>query len=443
MKIIKIIILLISIIGTRTSNAQIEIQLSGSGNSIYYLSQMMGDKSYVLDSALVINGKIQFEWKENYNEGMFLLSNLNNRLPFIASKDPILLKINWPSSFDQISVIHSVNNQLWQEYIAKRDEVYHKLDVINSVIDAFESNTEYYELSIAEFIKQQNELIEWIDKVKATNANNLVARLISLDLNPIPEPTLSLKEQQDFVKNHWFDNIDWNDEVLIYSDLLTKKITAYLGFFANKNWSKSELETEFKMAVDLLLPKVRGNTKVYQFVLDYLITGFERYNFEEVIIHMATNHPVSEKYCSNKGDDALQRLERFKRMQVGEIAPDVNLFNLEGQQIQISKTSGKKKLILFWASWCPHCKTLITEIENWYNSTTSSVWELYAISLDNNKEDLDEFIKNQKLTIPIFCDFQGWDSTPAIDFNIYATPTMIVLDDNLVIKNKPVSIEEL
>jgi peroxiredoxin len=41
-------------------------------------------------------------------------------------------------------------------------------------------------------------------------------------------------------------------------------------------------------------------------------------------------------------------------MQVGEVAPDVNIFNLDGKQIQISETSGKKKLILFWASWSPH-----------------------------------------------------------------------------------------
>lgn len=45
------------------------------------------------------------------------------------------------------------------------------------------------------------------------------------------------------------------------------------------------------------------------------------------------------------------------RPEVGALAPDFVLPNLDGQQVRLSDFRGRKAvLLMFWASWCPSCR---------------------------------------------------------------------------------------
>ena len=42
-----------------------------------------------------------------------------------------------------------------------------------------------------------------------------------------------------------------------------------------------------------------------------------------------------------------------------------------------------------------------------------------------------------------YCDFQGWEGKPMVDFHVYATPTMFLLDEQSKIISKPLTVSDL
>ena len=130
-------------------------------------------------------------------------------------------------------------------------------------------------------------------------------------------------------------------------------------------------------------------------------------------------------------------------MQIGQKAADFSLPNLQGEMIRLSENTKEKILLVFWASWCPHCQTLIPQLQEWYTPEKQEKWQIYTISIDTEEPKLEAFLQAKGIKIPVLCDYKGWDTQAALNYNIYATPTMIVLDEGLVILEKPIRIKEL
>ncbi|MGH7379101.1 MAG: peroxiredoxin family protein [Candidatus Methylomirabilales bacterium] len=59
-----------------------------------------------------------------------------------------------------------------------------------------------------------------------------------------------------------------------------------------------------------------------------------------------------------RADKTLEPLRDPKaRPEVGALAPDFVLPNLDGQQVRLSDFRGRNAvLVMFWASWCPSCR---------------------------------------------------------------------------------------
>ncbi|MBK6643614.1 MAG: redoxin domain-containing protein [Bacteroidetes bacterium] len=141
---------------------------------------------------------------------------------------------------------------------------------------------------------------------------------------------------------------------MMSSDVLTKKITAYLGLYSNPNFRKPELSQAFMAAVDHVLPLARQNKVMYDFTLRYLIHGFERFGFDDVILHIATNYSTPDQCENEQQAETLARLEKYKLLVAGKIAPDIQMKDVSGKEVILSGIKSRK-LIIFWASWCPHC----------------------------------------------------------------------------------------
>ncbi|MDR3628102.1 MAG: TlpA disulfide reductase family protein, partial [Ignavibacteriaceae bacterium] len=114
-----------------------------------------------------------------------------------------------------------------------------------------------------------------------------------------------------------------------------------------------------------------------------------------------------------------------------------------GNQIDMNKINSDKILILFYASWCPHCKELIPQLVEYISNNRNNNLQVLAVSLDSNRNDWINFIKNNNMNWINVNSDKGWDCKTAKDYYIYATPTIFLVDKDKKIIGKPITIKEL
>jgi thiol-disulfide isomerase/thioredoxin len=75
----------------------------------------------------------------------------------------------------------------------------------------------------------------------------------------------------------------------------------------------------------------------------------------------------------------------------GDSFPDLKQFELEGT---LPDLKGKVVLVDFWASWCAPCKESFPVMQELVEKFGSKGLVIVAVSVDEERKDLDNFVKN-------------------------------------------------
>jgi peroxiredoxin len=91
-------------------------------------------------------------------------------------------------------------------------------------------------------------------------------------------------------------------------------------------------------------------------------------------------------------------------LEVGDKALQFQSVTLEGKEISCDRDfKGKKPVyLIFWTTWCPHCKKELPLVEKLYKEFGGGV-EFIGVNL-GIKEAIDKFVKNNHVSFPIVYD---------------------------------------
>jgi len=112
----------------------------------------------------------------------------------------------------------------------------------------------------------------------------------------------------------------------------------------------------------------------------------------------------------------------------GKPFPDFNENDVAGNPLSISKYKGKVVLVDFWATWCVPCIVKLPEIQKAYDKFHGQGFEVIGVSLDDEKDKLESFIKQKKMPWPEFFDGKRWENKLAQKYGVDQTPTAYLLD---------------
>jgi len=115
----------------------------------------------------------------------------------------------------------------------------------------------------------------------------------------------------------------------------------------------------------------------------------------------------------------------------------------QGSETSLSDLRGKVVLLDFWATWCVPCMDELPRLRRIYRAFEEEAFEIIGISLDTSAETLKRVLDEQEVEWPQYFDGAGWETQVAQLYRIEATPHLILVDPNGVIREVNPSLEEL
>ena len=120
-------------------------------------------------------------------------------------------------------------------------------------------------------------------------------------------------------------------------------------------------------------------------------------------------------------------------LEVNQPAPELDVKLLNGRMLKARDLRGKVVVTMFWATWCPTCRTTLPELQRFYDDQHAKGLEIVALSIDENPKDVREFVKAKHLTLPV-----GMRTDPWFDRygRVASTPTVFITDRQGIVRHR-------
>lgn len=246
-----------------------------------------------------------------------------------------------------------------------------------------------------------------------------------------------------YYKNHYLDNIDWDDSRLIYTPVMEEKINDYLEKIA-KHEARSQSE-----AIDTILHRVK-NQEVTKFLTEMLLKRFGKLKHKAIeeyaYLYLIKNYYLEGKtpwindeqsiLFQNEYDDLLPGSS-------GQKAPDISLPDKNDHLINLYDIHSEYLLVFFWNYECKYCKRILQELASLVSKYGYQDIKVLTVFTG---EDLDIWKAYLARKIP-----KSWYNTyqtgqkikPANTYNVSNIPSIFLLNSNKLILNKNVTVSEL
>jgi peroxiredoxin len=440
-----LVLLILSIDSAYPQTVMVKIKNLDDGKAV--LSSLQGEKLSTVDSIISEKkGEFYFSLKDKHS-GFYRLSfSKNKSLDFVSDNEEVEIETDANNILDSLKILKSEANKIYYEFVKLNKAYKTKTELLQLILARYPKDDDYSQTTKTKQIQVQEDYLNFVNVTSQTNPKSFIARYVRSAQLPVMDSEIPFEKQLTFLKSHALDNVNFRDYDLIYSDAFTNKTIEYLTYYRNPQLPLELLEKEFNLAVDSILNKAKINTAVYQHIVEYLLDGFKKFGFDNVLNYIVENYVIKDDLCLDQTlTKALdKRIEQSKRFKIGNLVPNIIVQEVRGKTIDLNKLAAEKTLIIFYASWCPHCQTLVPQVHQVYKEQREKKFEVVAISIDTSKTDWQNFIKNEGLDEWMnVCDLKGWEGKAAIDYFIYATPTLFLIDKNQKLIGMPKTVEEV
>jgi thiol-disulfide isomerase/thioredoxin len=440
-----------------------EGSIDGLDGEKLILNRLQGHREHtVQEFAADQTGSFSVQPDQSLPQGQYRLridpAGRNGILEFLLTGGNIRFSTHIDYLIDSIEFEKSEINQAWYNYFGIKEKYETRLSILEQLLGMYPRDERFYPNIIKEFNLLQDELEAEVDEIVSRHSNSLLARYIRSDQSPRINPAAPAAERQEFLRNNYLNHVDFSDTLLLNTDIFPNKALSYIMLFRSQGLNREQQAQEFIAATDYLLPLSMADPRVFNYLLDYTISGFEQIGMEQVLTYIADNYSIDESCVSDQDSGELQRrMEGYRKLAPGNPAPGINTQDILGKDFRLSEVNADKVLIVFWASWCPHCTAMLPDIKalainaNANNEQGKAPrLKVVSVSIDHSEQDYTEYLEKHDMKsedIGDFwvniCDFEAWEGQVADDYYLYATPTMILLDQDHNIAAKPATVNEL
>ncbi len=387
---------------------------------------------YIKNCEVNEEGHFTFEMDSTLTKGMYRIvyalpqEEYNFDIIYNA-KENVALTFNTETG---IEYQESMENKLIRSYT-------YSMSLVSQSIGNFFNQQSSDSLALASIFKTQRETqANYEEAAKETFA----LHFIKANRPYIPEGFEDIKTYIKNLKAHFFDHVDFNNEVLQSSNFLIERLLNYV--FGMILQGDDEYET-YKSNIDKVVTAMSdADIIIKKRLLEVLWQQMADTNLEAIANYIAQSYLIEIAQALNDME-TVNRLTIFKSLSLGNPAPDFEIVLEEEpgtETIWFSELDNAKTyIIVFWSSNCSHCLEEIPELQSFISALEEGHVQVVAIGL----EDEPKRWSMERLNFPEFTHVLGlgkWKNEIGNHYNITGTPTYFVInaDKNIIAKPKDV-----
>lgn len=432
------LILLFSLLCLQSFATKIEGKLTGFANQKLVLLQMqgIGFKTDVKECLVETNGNFSFELTVPSDE-IVLIADENQRFYIrlmVSPETPKIVVDGFINEKGQFGY-QIKEGELAQFYISATETkslLLRQREALWKLGTVFPQNSTQGQWAYNEWQNNSRQLDSLMARIK-TSKSDLLSYYFSLEdivmAQNNPQGTVALANA--------FLKIEFSDSRLFKTGLLRPLIDQQIKLLDAllTTQGKAVTDSMYHKTIDHIVSGLsRGDEKQTPSVLNYLMNGFTNDKKTEYITYLSEKS-LKTVSCSFENDKDLEvKLKQNALLKVGTKMADMDLSEQNKKIKKLSDINAKHIITLYWSSECAHCQDELPKLKRLYPLLKEQGVELVTISMDTKWESYEAASKDFPWIS--LCDLKSVGSPLVKDYYITGTPTLFMMDKNLVLEYK-------
>ena len=436
---------------------KIDLKIEGLKDTSVFIAYHFGDKKFIHDTITLDNkGVGAFQGDKDLPGGVYLVVFPNMKFFEVLVSDDQYFSCETDTAdlIGKLKFKGSKENDVfldYQRFMIQQQKLSQELRKRRNNFKEMPDSVEY----INQQLKDQDKKVksywnELVNKHPNTFLANLIRSMIPPEMPEfeIPENTenkdsLKWVLTYQFNRDHFCDHIEFSDERLLRTPVLRTKLDQYF------NRVLLQIPDSIIPQVYDIVEKSRGNDKVFQYVIVFLLNNFQKSNImglDEVYVYIAEKYYLSGEaswidstFMEKLGD----RIGKIKHNLIGRAGKDLTMETSTGEWVSLYQVNAKYTILYFWEPDCGFCKKTTPQLNEIYKKNKDKGLEIFAVYTQGNKQEWMDYLKKNEL----FDWINAFDPNQATYFryyyDVFSTPVIYLLDKDKVIVAKRISAESL
>ena len=445
---------------TTEASKQIPVTLTPLKNCWVYLGSYYGKGRALVDSAY-LNEKSMGVFKgKKLTGGVYFLVTpqmtpqfeflLDNKQQFSIAGDTL--------QKDKSTITGSPDNDLFKEYLKYSSEKGKLMQEQEAAYHQSKTN--------ADSAKYKNLIIQG-DKELQSYRENLIKKyptsLLAMLFNTMKRPTVPnspiVKGKPDslypyhFVKDHFWDDVVFNDDRLLRTPFFESKLDDYFKYYVSPEPDSLIEEVKY------LLLSAKTGKEIYPYLLTKFTNKYISPEFmgqDKVFLYLFENFYA-------KGDTVLlntaskktitERAYSLMANQLGLAASPLDLTDSSSKTVSLYNIKAPFTVVVFWDPNCGHCKEELPRLDSMYRAKWKALGvAIYAVNIYENEMVAWKKFITEKGLINWYHVYQTKLARAAEEkagqpsykqlYDVFKTPTLYLLDKDKRIIAKQLSIQQ-
>ncbi|MBV9963833.1 MAG: DUF5106 domain-containing protein, partial [Parafilimonas sp.] len=345
-------------------------------NAQLYLGDYYGKRKLLADSAIADSkGVAVFKGNKKLPEGIY----------FIVSPDRVILfeiLMDYGQHFTvfsdstkpgEIKFTGSPDNDVFAAYSSFLAKISPKLTSLQQQLHTAKNATDSAAIN-KELAKTAAELTAYRNNVINNQPNSMLATLLNVAKIPDRPQIPIVNGKPDslapfyYVKNHYWDNVDFTNDIVIHTPFFEPKLEDYFKYYVSPDPDSIINE------VNYMLLSSRETKELH----DYLLGKFtDKYISPEYMGQDRVFLFLFENFYA-KGDTTWLNEKQRKYIFDRAYSLMANQLNAQASPLELTDTSGKSvslydikaplTFVAFWDPHCSHCQAQIPRLDSFYEA---------------------------------------------------------------------------